>query len=157
MIILVMQFTLLLVQASERLYLYSDNSRILLTSVSLFHVAGKVVPGKRRVWKAPENSQAVASVMSGRVNNQCCINKRTCFSCLVLLWNWLTLLIRRMTERMTWRRALSCWRSMLWRFRCIRHRKTTRNSKPCMSSHYTLNQPSHIHSSWESSEVMDTF
>lgn len=67
----------------KTLYLYSDNSRILLTSVSLFHVAGKVVPGKRRVWKAPENSQAVASVMSGRVNNQCCVNKRTCFSCLL--------------------------------------------------------------------------
>lgn len=154
MIILVMQF---IAGASFRktLYLYSDNSRIFLTSVSLLHVAGKVVPGKRRVWKAPENSQAVASVMSGRVNNQCCINKRIMSS--VLLWNWLMLLIRRMTERTTWRRALSCWRSMLWRFRCIRHRKTTRNSKPCMSSHYTLNQPSHIHSSWESSEVMDTF
>ncbi len=74
MIILLMQFTLLLVQASERLYLYSDNSRIFL-----FHVAGEVVPGKRRVWKAPENPQAVASVVSGRVNNQCCINKKTCF------------------------------------------------------------------------------
>lgn len=138
------------------MYLYSSNSRILLTSAPLFHVVGKVVPGKRRVWKASENPQAIAPVMSGRVNDQFCINKKTkmSMSSNVLFWNWSMFLIRRMTERTTWRRALSCWRSMLWRFRCIRHRKTTRNWKPSMSSHYTLNQQSHTHSSWESSEVL---
>lgn len=38
---------------------------------TLFHAVGKVVPGKRRVWKASENPQAIAPVMSGRVNDQC--------------------------------------------------------------------------------------
>lgn len=77
-----MQCTLIIKVQKVCVCVYLSNSRILLTSAPLFHVVGKVVPGKRRVWKAPENPQAIAPVMSGRVNDYCRINKKTCFECL---------------------------------------------------------------------------
>lgn len=48
---------------------------------------------------------------------------------------------RQMMERMTWRKAHSCWRSTLWKSKCTLLRKTTRNWKRCMSSHCILNLP----------------